>query len=85
MNPQTSNVHLNYCVLLPKSNACFRFSYSDRFYGMDASQLPIRVVQQLAGHSDIAATRKYYLTVQSQDIVFANKVLKNLFAKVKAV
>ena len=85
MNPQISNVHLNYCVLLPKSNACFRFSYSDRVYGMDAGQLPIQLVQQLAGHSDIATTRKYYLTVRSEDMVSANKVLNNLSAKVKAV
>jgi len=85
MDPQINNVHLNYCVLLPKSNACFRFSYSDRVYAMDASQLPIQVVQQPAGHYDIVQTRKYYLTVRSEDMVSANKVLSNLFAKVKAV
>ena len=49
-----------------------------------ASQLPIQVVQQLAGHSDIATTRKYYLTVRSEGMVSANKVLNNILAKVKA-
>ncbi len=47
-----------------------------------ASQLPIQVVQQLAGHSDIATTRKYYLTVRSEDMVFANEVLNNILVKV---
>ena len=49
-----------------------------------ASQLPIQVVQQLAGHSDISTTRKYYLTVRSEDMVSANKVLNEIFAKSKA-
>jgi len=49
-----------------------------------AGQLPIQVVQQLAGHSDISTTRKYYLTVRSEDMVSANKVLNSVLAKVKA-
>ena len=49
-----------------------------------AQKLPIQVVQQLAGHSDISTTRKYYLTVRSEDMVSANKVLNDIFAKVKA-
>jgi len=49
-----------------------------------ASQLPIQVVQQLAGHSDISTTRKYYLVVRSEDMVSANKVLNSILAKVKA-
>ena len=49
-----------------------------------AQKLPIQVVQQLAGHSDISTTRKYYLTVRSEDIVSANKVLNDIFAKGKA-
>ena len=49
-----------------------------------ASQLPIHVVQQLAGHSDISTTRKYYLTVRSEDMASANKVVNSFFAKAKA-
>ena len=49
-----------------------------------AGYLPIQVVQQLAGHSDISTTRKYYLTVRSEDMVSANKVLNSVLAKVKA-
>jgi integrase len=45
--------------------------------------LPIQVVQQLAGHSDISTTRKYYLTVRSEDMVSANKVLNSILAKTK--
>lgn len=48
-----------------------------------ASQLPIQVVQQLAGHSDIATTRKYYLTVRPEDMISANKVLNSILTKVK--
>ena len=40
-------------------------------------------LEQLAGHSNIAKTRKYYLTVRSEDMVFAKKVLNNILAKVK--
>lgn len=46
-----------------------------------ARQLPIQVVQQLAGHSDISTTRKYYLTVRSEDIASANEVLNSILAK----
>jgi hypothetical protein len=45
-----------------------------------ARYLPIHVVQQLAGHSDIAATRKYYLSVQSSDIDFAGEAVKKILA-----
>jgi len=48
-----------------------------------ASQLPIQVVQQLHGHSDIATTRKYCLTVRSEDMVSANEVLNNILLKVR--
>jgi len=33
-----------------------------------AGQLPIHVVQQLAGHSDMRTTQLYYLSVQPQDL-----------------
>jgi integrase len=49
-----------------------------------AKKLPIQVVQQLAGHSDISTTRKYYLAVRSEDLASANKFLNSVFAKVKA-
>ena len=49
-----------------------------------ASQLPIQVVQQLAGHSDISTTRKYYLTVRSEDMVSANKVINRIFTESSA-
>jgi len=48
-----------------------------------AGQLPIQVVQELAGHSDIATTRKYYLSVRSEDMVCANRVLNNILAEVR--
>jgi len=46
-----------------------------------ARHLPIQVVQQLAGHSDISTTRKYYLTVRPEDMISANKVLNSILAK----
>jgi len=49
-----------------------------------AGQLPIQVVQQLAGHSDISTTRKYYLTVRSEDMVSANKVVNSIFTESSA-
>ncbi len=39
-----------------------------------AKQLPIHVVQQLAGHSDIQTTRQFYLSVQSEDVAKAQAV-----------
>jgi len=46
-----------------------------------ARHLPIQVVQQLAGHSDISTTRKYYLTVQPEDMVSANKAVNSILAE----
>jgi len=40
-----------------------------------AQKLPIQVVQQLAGHSDISTTRKYYLAVRSEDLDFSGKLI----------
>jgi len=43
-----------------------------------AKSLPIQVVQQLAGHSNIETTRKYYLSVQQADLNLARQVQSNL-------
>ena len=49
-----------------------------------AKKLPIQVVQQLAGHSDISTTREYYLAVRSEDLASANKFLNKVLAEVRA-
>jgi integrase len=49
-----------------------------------AQKLPIQVVQQLAGHSDISTTRKYYLSIRSEDFVLAGKILNGILAETKA-
>lgn len=43
-----------------------------------AKALPIHVVQQLAGHSDIKTTQQYYLSVQASDISLAQAVQRQL-------
>ncbi len=43
-----------------------------------AHQLPIQVVQTLAGHADIKTTRKYYLTVRPEDFVSASNALRHI-------
>jgi hypothetical protein len=48
-----------------------------------AKKLPIQVVQELAGQSDISTTRKYYLAVRSEDLASANKLLNQILAKVR--
>ena len=48
-----------------------------------AKKLPIQVVQELAGHSDISTTRKYYLAVRSEDLASANKFLNQILAKAR--
>jgi len=47
-----------------------------------ARKLPIHVVQQLAGHSDIRTTQKYYLLVQRQDLEQAAAVQQSLLRAV---
>lgn len=46
-----------------------------------AQRLPIQVVQTLAGHSNIATTRKYYLAVRSEDFAAAGELLNSILAK----
>lgn len=48
-----------------------------------AKYLPIQVTQQFAGHSNISTTRKYYITVRSEDIASANEVFNKIMAGVK--
>jgi integrase len=45
-----------------------------------AQKLPIQVVQQLAGHSDISTTRKYYLVVRTEDLASATELLNSILA-----
>ena len=49
-----------------------------------AQSLPIQVVQQLAGHSDIATTRQYYLSVRSEDLALASELINALVTKTKS-
>jgi len=47
-----------------------------------AKHLPIHVVQQLAGHSDIRTTQKYYLSVHEEDIKKAQQVQTRLLGEI---
>ncbi len=47
-----------------------------------AGQLPIHVVQQLAGHSDMRTTQLYYLSVQPQDLDKARAIQASLLGTV---
>jgi len=48
-----------------------------------AKRLPIQVMQALAGHSNIATTKKYYLAVRSEDFATASELLNCILAKTK--
>jgi len=47
-----------------------------------AQQLPIQVVQQLAGHSNITATIEYYLAVRPEDCTLGNTLVNKILAGV---
>ena len=49
-----------------------------------AKHLPIHVVQQLAGHSDIKTTQQYYLSVRPDDIAHAQRVQEKLIGPILA-
>ena len=36
------------------------------------------MVQEFAGHSDIATTRKYYLAVRAEDVVRASRLMSRM-------
>jgi integrase len=46
-----------------------------------ARRLPIHVVQQLAGHSDINTTQQFYLSVRPEDVAEARAVAGSLLAR----
>jgi len=49
-----------------------------------AQKSPIQVVQRLAGHSNIATTRKYYLAVRPEDFAAAGEFVNSILAKAEA-
>ena len=47
-----------------------------------AQHLPIHVVQQLAGHSDIKTTQQFYLAVRAEDVKKAQTVQESLLGNI---
>lgn len=47
-----------------------------------AGDLPIHVVQQLAGHSDMRTTQKYYLSVNDEDVEKAKRLQGKLLEQI---
>jgi len=45
-----------------------------------AKELPIHVVKELAGHSDIKTTQQFYLSVQEEDVARAQKLQEKMIA-----
>ncbi len=46
-----------------------------------AKKLPIQTIQQLAGHSNMATTQKYYLSVQDSDLKAARELQSKLMTQ----
>ena len=72
MANQVSVIHL-----APQFQVIYKFTNTNW-----AKQLPIHVVKELAGHSDIKTTQSYYLSVQPEDITKAQKVQEALLGKI---
>jgi len=47
-----------------------------------AKHLPIHVVKQLAGHSDIRTTQRYYLSVQPEDVNRAQAIQAEIVGEI---
>jgi len=47
-----------------------------------AKNLPIHVVKQLAGHSDIRTTQRFYLSVQPEDVRMAQAIQTSVLKKI---
>jgi hypothetical protein len=47
-----------------------------------AKQLPIHVVQELAGHSDIKTTQQFYLSVQPEDVKKAQSIQESVLGNI---
>ncbi len=48
----------------------------------DKERLYTRIVQKLAGHSDIRTTQRYYLSIQAEDIQKAQDVQAEVLGKI---
>jgi hypothetical protein len=51
---------------------------------MQVIRLPGRVVQKLAGHSDVKTTQRYHLAVQEEDLERANQI-QSLLVETSAI
>ncbi len=85
-NPRSgliNNLSRNFKVIRRRSNVadCTLHDFRRSAITNWAKKLPIQVVQQLAGHSSITTTRKYYLAVRTEDLQSANKWLNKILVR----